>query len=309
MFTMKLGPFIYFAVLFAALFLCPLLIDWLYRGYQNTKRLKLVEVRLESATATDEPRLHILQISDMHMEHLLISAAQLVRELEGKRIDLIALTGDFLDRARSLAKLETYMQELQKLHVRYGMFAVLGNHDYLLKPEAMADLHALFARYDVRLLQNESVTLEIEKRMLHVIGIDDFGTGHSDVARSFDGVGTGSRLVLTHDPNVVLHMEGYRFDYLLAGHFHGGQIHWPRPYHLLKMGRLARQNRVSGLHRQHGRPFYISDGLGQTGFNLRIGTLPELTLHQMPLSESNPPQQTAAGCDFSQIHAILEDRI
>ncbi len=299
----------YFLALFAALFLCPLLIDWLYRGYQNTKRLNLVEVRLESATSADDPRLHILQISDMHMEHLPISARQMVRELEGKRIDLIALTGDFLDRARSLEKLETYLQALQKLQARYGMFAVLGNHDYLLKPDAMADLRALFARYEIRLLQNESVTLHIEERTLHVIGIDNFGTGHSDVARSYHAVGTGSRLVLTHDPNVVLHMEGYGFDYLLAGHFHGGQIHWPRPYHLVKMGRLARQNRVRGLHQQHGRPFYISEGLGQTGFNLRIGTLPELTLHQMPLTTNNSPQDASAGCDFSQIHAILEERI
>jgi predicted MPP superfamily phosphohydrolase len=90
-------------------------------------------------------------------------------------------------------------------------------------------------------------------------------------------------LVLTHDPNVVLEMNAYHFDYLLAGHFHGGQIHWPRPYHLWKMGRLARQRRVRGLHYENGRAFYISEGLGQTGVNLRLGSHPEITIHRMPI--------------------------
>lgn len=31
-------------------------------------------------------------------------------------------------------------------------------------------------------------------------------------------------IVLTHDPNIVLEMQNYKFDYLMAGHFHGGQF-------------------------------------------------------------------------------------
>lgn len=83
--------------------------------------------------------------------------------------------------------------------------------------------------------------------VLNIIGIDDFSTSRSDVEKSYAGTAEGYNLVLTHDPNIVLAMQNYHFDYLLSGHFHGGQIHWPKPYHLLKMGKLVRMNMIKGL--------------------------------------------------------------
>lgn len=94
----------------------------------------------------------------------------------------------------------------------------------------------------------------------------------------------GINLVLTHDPDIVPHMKDYHFDYLLSGHFHGGQIHWPKPYHLAKMSKtLTERNMIKGYHEWEGKPFYINEGLGQTGVNIRIGSKPEVTLHVMAL--------------------------
>ncbi|MCY8451114.1 metallophosphoesterase, partial [Bacillus spizizenii] len=31
----------------------------------------------------------------------------------------------------------------------------------------------------------------------------------------------------------------------------------------------------------HDKPFYISEGLGQTGVNIRVGSRPEVTFHQI----------------------------
>src|SRR5690606_24864151 len=91
----------------------------------------------------------------------------------------------------------------------------------------------------------------------------------------------GYQLVLTHDPNAVLHMKNYSFDYLLSGHFHGGQILYPKAYHLAKMGKLPKMNMIKGLHEYDGKTFYISEGLGQTGVNLRVGSRPEITIHKL----------------------------
>ncbi|MCY8268420.1 metallophosphoesterase, partial [Bacillus haynesii] len=120
-----------------------------------------------------------------------------------------------------------------------------------------------------------------EGETLNIIGIDDYSTKRSDIAGSYKGLKEGYNLVLTHDPNVVLDMKEFHFDYLLSGHFHGGQIHWPKPYHLVKMGKLVRMNMIKGLHYHHDKPFYISEGLGQTGANIRIGSRPEMTFHHI----------------------------
>jgi uncharacterized protein len=59
------------------------------------------------------------------------------------------------------------------------------------------------------------------------------------------------------------------------------------------MGKLARMNIVKGLHLQDDKPFYISEGLGQTGVNIRIGSRPEITLHEFSLTWTEAESVTA----------------
>lgn len=42
-------------------------------------------------------------------------------------------------------------------------------------------------------------------------------------------------------------------------------------------------NMVKGLLTYDGKPFYNSEGLGQTGINIRLGRRPELTIHNLTL--------------------------
>lgn len=273
---MKGGDGLFWGILFAAISMIAFV---LFRCYKNTEQVELrrVEVKEQRHFRT----LHVLQLSDLHLENISISPEGIYDRLKNESIDLIALTGDFLDRKKTLPKLERYLQALVALNPKYGIYAVFGNHDYVLKGQDLQKLKNIFTRYDVRLLFNEHETVQMGSERLHIIGIDDFCTGKSEIKKAFHGLIEGYRLVLTHDPNVVLHMDGYHFDYLLSGHFHGGQIHWPRPYHLVKMGKLVRMNMVKGLHKVNGRPFYISEGLGQTGLNIRAGSRPEMTLHRI----------------------------
>jgi predicted MPP superfamily phosphohydrolase len=246
--------------------------------------------------------LTILHLSDLHMENLSVEAERIVRDFDGQPIDLIAITGDLLDRQKNIPKAVAYVETVMKLRPALGTFVVFGNHDYVLPPNKLAQLKGELERLGCRVLCNQSVTLNHNGQTLHVIGVDDYSTRRSDLAKAFKNVtDEGVRLVLTHDPNVVLRMADYDYDYLLAGHFHGGQIHWPKPYHLVKMGKLPKMNMVKGLHYYHDRPFYISEGLGQTGVNIRLRSRPEITLHT--LSTAEIPQQNQRG---SEQHPVAE---
>ncbi len=228
-------------------------------------------------------KLNILQLSDLHLENISISPNELYEKLKGEPIDLIALTGDFLDRKRTIPKLTPYLEVLNQLQAKYGIYAVLGNHDYVLRQKDLQNLIKTLAANNCKVLQNENDLIYVQGTWVNIIGIDDFSTNRSSLETSYKGVTSGTNLVLTHDPNIVLHMKNYHFDYLLAGHFHGGQICYPKAYHLAKMGKLARMNIIKGFHKQDGKPFYISEGLGQTGLNIRVGSRPEITLHELTL--------------------------
>ncbi|GAC43318.1 metallophosphoesterase [Paenibacillus popilliae] len=259
----------------------------LYKAHLNTRQVHINKISLESNdTHRPERAIHVLHLSDMHLENISISPNQLFDRLAEEQIDLIALTGDFLDRPRSIPKLVPYLKVLKRLQPTYGMYAVFGNHDYVLKGKNFASLQQTLEQNGCKTLQNENDKIDINGTRLNIIGIDDSSTERSDLFASFQGIEHGYRLVLTHDPNIVLAMRHYRFDYLLSGHFHGGQIHWPKPYHLAAMGELVGMNMIKGLHVYDGKPFYISEGLGQTGVNIRIGSRPEITIHRLPLALS-----------------------
>lgn len=256
------------------------------KAYKNTKDIVINRVNINNSYG-HAPALKILQLSDLHLENISISPEELYEKLNAEPIDLIALTGDFLDRKRTIPKLVPYLQVLNQLQPKHGIYAVLGNHDYVLRGSNLELLIETLENHHVKVLQNESDTIMVQGKPLNIIGIDDFSTNRSDLEESYNGVRLGTNLVLTHDPNIVLHMKKHHFDYLLSGHFHGGQICYPKAYHLAKMGKLARMNVIKGLHMQDGKPFYINEGLGQTGVNIRVGSRPEITIHKLALKAAS----------------------
>ena len=73
-------------------------------------------------------------------------------------IDLIALTGDFLDRKRSIPKAIPYLKVFNKLKPTYGIFAVFGNHDYVLSSPYFSQLKELLNSFGVKTLENENMS-------------------------------------------------------------------------------------------------------------------------------------------------------
>ncbi|RFU64217.1 metallophosphoesterase [Bacillus sp. V59.32b] len=254
------------------------------RAYKNTKDIIINRIQINhDQTNEHAPILNILQLSDLHLENISISPIELYEKVKDEKIDLIAITGDFLDRKRSIPRLVPYLEALNQLDVKYGKYAVFGNHDYVLRKEDLQVLQETLEQYDFKVMKNENSIIDVQGMPVNIIGVDDFSTGRSDLLDAYKGIGHGMNLVLTHDPNLVLDMKPYHFDYLMAGHFHGGQICYPKAYHLVKMGKLVRMNMIKGMHIHDEKPFYINEGLGQTGVNIRVGSRPEITLHQLSL--------------------------
>ncbi|MEH7125788.1 metallophosphoesterase [Bacillus sp. JJ1773] len=273
-------------VLFAVL--AGFLFYLLKMANRNTKDIVINKVKVHNeSTNRHAPKLNILHLSDLHLENISISPDELYVKLKDESIDLIALTGDFLDRKRTIPKLVPYLKILNQLQPKHGIYAVLGNHDYVLRNQNLQALLDTLETFNCKVLKNENDVIMVDGCPVNIIGIDDFSTKRSDLEVSYKGIMQGTNLVLTHDPNIVLHMKNYHFDYLLAGHFHGGQICYPKAYHLVKMGKLARMNITKGFHTQDGRPYYISEGLGQTGVNIRVGSRPEITFHELTLAASD----------------------
>jgi predicted MPP superfamily phosphohydrolase len=216
----------------------------------------------------------ILQISDLHFDKLRITPGKLRKIIEQECPDYLFLSGDFTREPHYLAKAETYFRMFADS--RIPAFAVLGNHDYRL-PDVRV-LAKLLSRYNIKLLRNESVDLD----QFLLIGIDDFNSGNSSIAKSFRGIGSTSKkkLILTHDPTIVVHLK-WPFDYLMAGHLHGKQFNLPLFFRFKPKGELTRRGIYKGMHTGEFGPYYISKGIGQAGINARLFVRSEVTVHDL----------------------------
>ncbi|MCY0875231.1 MAG: metallophosphoesterase [Firmicutes bacterium] len=228
-------------------------------------------LKVERSSAPLRTGVKILQISDIHIERNRIKPERLARLIRKERPTLICLTGDFVDYEDSIRLLPAFLHPLRQSGV--PIYAVLGNHDYFL-----SDVSGL-----LEVLQNNGVVvLRNQVRQVHgvqLVGIDDFCSRHHDLAVLQDLDPTRPIIVITHDPTIVLYLR-HRYDYLMAGHLHGKQFAVPWLFKVKDFGPLARAGIYKGRHRSAQGLYYISKGIGQSGFNARFLVRSEVTIHQ-----------------------------
>lgn len=215
----------------------------------------------------------ILQISDLHVDKLRISAKRIRQVIDEEKPDYIFLTGDFTYKEHFLPRAGHYLKMISDSGI--PVYAVLGNHDYELP--RLGRLLDLFKAYGIKVLRNESIMLPD----FQLVGIDDASSRHSNVARSMKDVDDNKPIVIiTHDPNVLLHIKR-PYDYLMAGHLHGKQLNIPFFFVIKPKGPLPAKGIYKGLHKNQLGAFYISKGIGQAGFNARFMVRSEITLHEL----------------------------
>ena len=196
--------------------------------------------------------------------------------------DLIALTGDFIDRGPNhvvpAAKL------FRPLKAPLGVFAVLGNHDFSVhtprgvRKYAGLDLaitDALQAE-GVSVLRNRAVQFDRNGEKLVVAGIDDLWSGETNpIAALASECPNTPRVVLAHNPQSVETFGDIRADLILSGHTHGGQIDWPGLGRILLAKKAKRW--AAGLYPHNGGHVYVNKGVG-FGWRFRFGVRPEIAM-------------------------------
>jgi len=229
--------------------------------------------------------LRVVHISDLHIGNGLEAErlARMVREVNALDPDLVALTGDIFDHDPRF--IEEGARGLGGLRARYGVYAVLGNHDAYTGAERVAEGLARHAP-GIRVLRGEIERVPTSQP-LYVAGVDD--PGHSWTARDLElrqledlarrRPDDGPTLLLVHRPELFGQAARLGFRLVLAGHTHGGQIALPLGSGRLNVARLVtRYHR--GLYRENGATLYVNRGYGVAGPAVRINCPREIaTLH------------------------------
>ncbi|MDT5159575.1 MAG: uncharacterized protein QOH51_3932 [Acidobacteriota bacterium] len=217
----------------------------------------------------------IAQVSDVH--HGRLVSIEEVRRVVGlaneTRADLVALTGDYTTALRQYV--EPCAEALAELSAPDGVWAVLGNHDH--KTDGPLTAGALVRR-GINVLTNTNTVLRRGADALQLAGVDDWGWGKADFARTMRGVDLKRpSILLAHEPMALDVPETRGVSLILSGHTHGGQISLPLvgspAAYVWKHLKYMR-----GMYESEGTQLYVSRGTGMIGVPVRIGARPEVAV-------------------------------
>lgn len=240
--------------------------------------------------------LTVAHLSDLHVGRQLPEEylSRVIDTTLDARPDLIALTGDFIH--HGYKHVEPMGVAVARLRAPLGVWAVLGNHDFSVRNalgvRRHPGLHAAIADRltlsGVRVLRNEAVTLTRDGATLALVGLDDLWSRECDPVRAFAGLPeSGPRLVLAHNPQTARLIADRRWELMLSGHTHGGQVDWPGLGRVV-LGKAARELAAGLYPLPEGRCVYVSTGVG-FGLRFRFGVRPEVAILTLAPAQSAGP--------------------
>jgi predicted MPP superfamily phosphohydrolase len=220
--------------------------------------------------------LRIVQLSDFHLGPLTDSKhlERAIQAANDLRPDLIALTGDYISHERGYAA--PCAELVGRLRARYGVFAVMGNHDHWTDATLIADL---FRAEGIRVLLNEGMRMDLRGESFWLAGVDDTMVGLEDLPLALAGSREDEfKLLLAHNPIILRRAARAAIDLVLSGHTHGGQVTLRS-----ERGRSGRPRRrlLRGLGRRGKTQIYVTRGLGTVVLPIRYGCPPEVSLLEL----------------------------
>ncbi|MCL2143928.1 MAG: metallophosphoesterase [Endomicrobia bacterium] len=220
----KIKKFRYYSTVVSLVFIAALVV-WSLMNAAFILKVKEVKIKVPDLK-TDS--LSITLLSDIHIDkHVSFRSVQKIVDMANSlNSDIIAITGDIADSDLS----ETYAKYgLDKLHARYGIFAVTGNHEYYT---GAGYYIKLCEELGIVLLRNENIMLKDgDKEIIAIAGINDKkGKAHKvddvDIEAAFEGIENNVPvLFLSHRPEYFDFVKNKEMSAVqLSGHTHAGQI-------------------------------------------------------------------------------------
>jgi uncharacterized protein len=224
--------------------------------------------------------LRIVHLSDFHFgvpSPGIGASWQAAEWTRRRKPDLVAISGDLLTHPRGEPMLRRFVRVLPR-----PTYAVLGNHDIALSRDPQARPSDLRELEPATLLRDDGRLLELRGRSVWIAGAEPRlivrGRARLDSNRLAPPADRAADLsiLLCHYPEVLDQLEPGRFDLVLAGHMHDGQIALPFPGGKVRFAHLSAPFNA-GVYRTPAATMHVSAGLGTTFVPFRFAARPEAT--------------------------------
>jgi predicted MPP superfamily phosphohydrolase len=215
----------------------------------------------------------ILFISDFHielMENLVDKIIELIKNLE---YDYCFLGGDYSTFDKfDMDKTKQGMKKIAEHLKTNRTYGVIGNHDYY---ETAVFLQSL----GITMLINENTAIKRSGATIYLAGVDDgYIFDSADIGRASAGIPAEVfKILLSHSPQIYRQAQKAGFNFLMAGHTHGGQICLPGGIPLFKSAKVPGKI-AKGLWQYKTMTGFTSAGVGCCNAAARFFCPPEIAV-------------------------------
>lgn len=227
--------------------------------------------------------LKIIYLTDIHQGSFYSQGRvdNLVTQINSYNADIVLLGGDYANDSNSAI---AFFQNMPKIHARYLVAGVVGNHDRTTPESNLAALQSAMVNAGVLPLVNSVKTLKIGTATLCLAGVDDYNNGYPDI----NGVAAqiseeDFTIFMTHSPDnlpkafTTANRAGSInwFDIALCGHTHGGQVTL-LGMPLFRTYSLVSDRYLSGWLQENRAHILISNGVGTSWVPARLFAKPQI---------------------------------
>ena len=258
----------------------------LYSRFIATKGLKVKEYKVVNSKITDSYHgLKIIHLTDIHYgstvnEKELNNIVDKVNEIKP---DIVVITGDLIDERLSYDK-DIIINCLSRIEAKLGKFAVSGNHDiplddynYIIKESGFTSLDNKYELIYSK--SNEPIIISGIGYSDEDIGIktEQFDKYISELKT--DDIKPIYSILLVHEPDTVDNLDLNKYDLILAGHSHAGQVRLPI------IGKLytpqGAKKYYDEYYKINNTDLYISSGLGTSLYKFRLFNKPSFNFYRI----------------------------
>ncbi len=230
---------------------------WIEPQWVKISRLQLCQ---------GKPSHRLVHFTDLHHKGDRAHSESVVKTINSLSPDFVCFTGDIMEEGKYLP------EALEVLSgVKSPMYGVPGNHDYWSKVP-FEGIAKCFAGTGGAWLVDEQRVIAGGK--INLIGMARIGPQHPLPSPSVEpGM---KNILLMHYPAWVKYFPDRKFDLLLAGHSHGGQVRLP--FYGPIMLPFGVDEYDLGLFQTRAGPLYVGSGIGWYPVPVRFNCRPEITL-------------------------------